>query len=244
MSNNFLRLKILFTIFILVLADQIIKNAALAFLVIPQRINDLLSWEIYKNYGIAFGLPISSNLFYFAAIIFLLFIFVGWKKRVWGNWRELGREKIFAASLIIAGALGNIIDRVKFGYIIDYLDIGGMLIFNLADVFITAGVLIFLSNYFLNPGFIRKSHKKTIYAILFTVLGIIISFLVHAVIEIWYIGLLISDFGKYGFGLAWPFWYFIHSVLTILLFVTGAAFGYTQGKYWWRILYESNKIIL
>lgn len=139
MFNKSLRLKILFTIFILVLADQIIKNAALAFLSMPRPINDFLSFEIYRNYGIAFGLPVSAGVFYFAIFVFLIFIFWAWKKGIFGDWREADKRKICALSLVAAGALGNIIDRMRLGYIIDYINIGNMLVFNLADAMILIG---------------------------------------------------------------------------------------------------------
>lgn len=149
MLDKFLRLKIFFSIFILVFIDQISKNAALAFLAMPRMINDFLSLEIYENRGIAFGLPISANSFYFNVFVFLIFIFLGWKKKVFGDWREMDREKLFAAALIAAGALGNMIDRVRFGYIIDYISIGGMLVFNLADMMIIMGVLLLFRDLFL-----------------------------------------------------------------------------------------------
>lgn len=154
MLNKFLRLKILFAIFVLVIMDQIFKNAALAFLIMTRRINDFLSLEIYKNYGIALGLPVSASLFYFAVLVFLIFIFFGWKKKVWGDWREDDKGKICAAILIFAGAIGNIIDRARFGYIIDYINIGGLLVFNLADVFIAVGAIILLEKIF------QKSRSK------------------------------------------------------------------------------------
>lgn len=144
MLNKFLRLKILFAIFVLVIIDQIFKNAALAFLVISRQINDFLSLEIYKNYGIAFGLPVSASAFYFAVFIFLIIFFLGWHKGIFEDWRELNKEKMRAIILILAGVLGNIIDRARWGYIIDYINIGNMLVFNLADVFIAAGTALFL----------------------------------------------------------------------------------------------------
>jgi len=82
--------------------------------------------------------------------------------------------------------------------------------------------------------------KKTIYIILFTFLGILLQFLIHAGIEVWYIGLLISDFPKYGFGLSWPQWFIIHHIATVVLLVAGALFGFWQGKYWWQRIYEKR----
>ena len=80
--------------------------------------------------------------------------------------------------------------------------------------------------------------KKTVYIILFTFLGILLQFIIHGLVESWYIGLLINDFPKYGFGLSWSQWYLIHHILTVILFFAGALFGFWQGKFWWRRIYE------
>ncbi|MBN8817768.1 MAG: signal peptidase II [Sphingomonas sp.] len=68
----------------------------------------------------------------------------------WWMWREKEREDALALGLVLGGAIGNIIDRVRLGYVIDYADlhIGAwrpFLIFNLADAAITIGVLILLA---------------------------------------------------------------------------------------------------
>jgi signal peptidase II len=68
----------------------------------------------------------------------------------WWMWREKERDDALALGLVLGGAIGNIIDRVRLGYVIDYADlhIGAwrpFLIFNLADAAITIGVLILLA---------------------------------------------------------------------------------------------------
>jgi len=80
--------------------------------------------------------------------------------------------------------------------------------------------------------------KKLIYISLFTVLGIVLQFLVHELVEIWYINLLIGDFPKYSLGFSWENWFLIHYVGTIVLLVAGALFGFFQGKFWWRKIYK------
>ncbi len=65
---------------------------------------------------------------------------------VW-MWRERARGDIFALGLVLGGAIGNIVDRVRLGYVVDYADfhIGDFhpfLIFNLADAAITIGVVL------------------------------------------------------------------------------------------------------
>ncbi len=47
---------------------------------------------------------------------------------------------LIAASMIVGGAIGNLIDRFCFGYVIDFLQFGRFPVFNVADSFITVGV--------------------------------------------------------------------------------------------------------
>ncbi|MFZ1565391.1 signal peptidase II, partial [Sphingorhabdus sp.] len=72
---------------------------------------------------------------------------------VW-MWREKLKGDVLALSLILGGALGNIVDRVRYGYVVDYADLHfgafrPFYIFNLADACITIGVLILLARAFL-----------------------------------------------------------------------------------------------
>jgi len=65
-------------------------------------------------------------------------------------WREKARQDVLGLGLILGGALGNITDRIRLGYVIDYADLHfgewrPFLIFNLADAAITIGVLILLA---------------------------------------------------------------------------------------------------
>lgn len=81
---------------------------------------------------------------------------------------------------------------------------------------------------------------KYIYIAAFTILGIFLQFLIHAGIEIWYIGLLISDFATYSMGFTWTQWVIIHNVATVVLHIAGAIFGYWQGRYWWKRIYGNK----
>ena len=82
--------------------------------------------------------------------------------------------------------------------------------------------------------------KKVIYVILFVVLGIIVSFFVHALIEIPVIVLLVSDFEKWGLGLSWGAWETIHDVGAIILLILGIVYGFRQGKHWWKVIYNDK----
>ena len=62
-------------------------------------------------------------------------------------WRERNRVDAFSLGLVLGGALGNITDRVRLGYVADFLDLHfgdwhPFLVFNIADAAITIGVLL------------------------------------------------------------------------------------------------------
>jgi signal peptidase II len=73
-----------------------------------------------------------------------------------GVWivREKQRGDLIALGMILGGALGNILDRVRFGYVVDFADLHfgafrPFLIFNVADAAISIGVVILLLRAFL-----------------------------------------------------------------------------------------------
>jgi signal peptidase II len=62
-------------------------------------------------------------------------------------WRERQRTDVSALGLVLGGAVGNILDRVRFGHVVDYADLHfgtwhPFLVFNVADAAITIGVLL------------------------------------------------------------------------------------------------------
>ena len=64
-------------------------------------------------------------------------------------WRERNRQDAVGLGLILGGAIGNILDRIRFGHVVDFADLHfgdfrPFLVFNVADAAITIGVLILL----------------------------------------------------------------------------------------------------
>jgi signal peptidase II len=64
-------------------------------------------------------------------------------------WREKRRDDCIALALVLGGALGNILDRVRLGYVVDFADlhfgeVHPFLVFNVGDAAITIGVLLLL----------------------------------------------------------------------------------------------------
>lgn len=84
--------------------------------------------------------------------------------------------------------------------------------------------------------------KKAIYIAAFTFFGLQLQFLVRSFIEINYINLLLKDFDTFSLGLNWQQIYIVHYIFSVLMFLLGAAFGFWQGRYWWKYIYVDKKI--
>jgi signal peptidase II len=109
-----------------------------------------LTWV--ENYGVSLGLLTADSvtgrwlLTGLTAAIALGVLF--WL------WRERNRQDVAGLGLILGGAAGNILDRVRFGHVVDFADLHfgtfrPFLVFNIADAAITIGVLILLFRAFL-----------------------------------------------------------------------------------------------
>jgi len=94
-----------------------------------------------QNSGIAFGLFASATV----VVILLTAIAVSAMLVFFG--RSGARHPILpvALGLVIGGSLSNLLDRVRLGYVTDFLDLRYWPAFNLADSFIVIGVLVLLA---------------------------------------------------------------------------------------------------
>ena len=127
---------------ILIGLDQIIKYWALNFLKevnsIPV-INNIFSLTYVENRGAAFGmLQNNQSIFILVAAVASCFgLYYLHSKKV----NNLGKIGIL---LVISGAIGNLIDRVRLGFVVDYLDfhIIWSYVFNLADCFVVVGTIL------------------------------------------------------------------------------------------------------
>ena len=129
------------------LLDQVSKLAVLLFMQTGESISllsDVVRLTFVRNSGAAFGLLSGNRIPFlfttFLAIVALLFLVV--------RSRRTRADLSFYLVLVLAGAIGNMIDRLRFGEVIDFIDIGGKNVrwpvFNVADSAVTVGVLLFL----------------------------------------------------------------------------------------------------
>ncbi len=133
-----------FWIVLLTAIDQILKFIARDYIKPVDSITiipNILNFTYVENRGAAFGLFQNQRWFFiaFAAIMIFVFVYLITYKHV--------QDKLFivAAVLIIAGGIGNIIDRLFLGYVIDYIKVSFFPpVCNFADYCITCGTILLM----------------------------------------------------------------------------------------------------
>ena len=109
-----------------------------------------------QNSGIAFGLFSSAT----AAVIVLTLVAVGWMLFFFARSGARHPALPVALGLLIGGSVSNLVDRVRLGYVTDFLDLRWWPAFNLADASIVIGVVILLGSLLLSDSNSRR-HSDT-----------------------------------------------------------------------------------
>ena len=117
--------------------------------------DSFLNFNLVWNNGIAFGLfSYDQNIYYnvITSVIISVTLVI-----IWITFKSKGLEKI-SYLMIIGGSFGNIFDRLYYSSVIDFIDISynnfHWFIFNVADIFISLGVILLIALEFL------KNEKK------------------------------------------------------------------------------------
>ncbi|MEM5502783.1 MULTISPECIES: signal peptidase II [Ahrensia] len=127
---------------LVVVIDQITKYWVEAQMAYQQQIELLPFFSLFRthNEGIAFSMLRGLGPWPLVLIAVAVVCFVAWLWRSNPSYRWLSH---LAFGLIIGGAIGNIIDRVMYGYVVDmflfYLENWSFAVFNIADVAISVG---------------------------------------------------------------------------------------------------------
>lgn len=100
-------------------------------------------FSLVYNTGIAFGL-FKDNGFVYLVVPVIAIILLVYNVYYYHKFGDLDRWYIIAFSLILGGAIGNLIDRIFFGHVIDFIDFRVWPVFNIADSAITVGAGIIL----------------------------------------------------------------------------------------------------
>ena len=142
------------TVAIVTLAlDQLVKYTVTYPLALKSRLDEgieilpifRLRW--LENRGVSMGFfHADTNVMRW--LLVLMTVVIATFVAIW-MWREKVRPDVAALGLVLGGAIGNIADRIRLGYVVDYADLHfgefrPFLVFNVADAAITIGVLLLL----------------------------------------------------------------------------------------------------
>ncbi|BBB22584.1 signal peptidase II [Abyssogena phaseoliformis symbiont OG214] len=135
---------------LLVVLDQLTKLLAYEYLGIGDSIaiNEFLSLTFAHNYGAAFSFLADSGgwqRYFLSSVSAIASIVIS----VWMLRTSLKHKfKLISLALILSGALGNMIDRIANGFVVDFIDFHyagfNYPIFNFADIFISIGVILLI----------------------------------------------------------------------------------------------------
>jgi signal peptidase II len=140
--NNkiFLNISIIISIFFF---DQISKSYVINFLSLSNTeiyLTSFLNLQLIWNDGVAFGLLSFDNSFYYNLITLLIFLVI----IILLFLLKSQDQYSYFYSMIIGGACGNLIDRIRYSSVPDFIDFHinnfHWFIFNIADIFISLGV--------------------------------------------------------------------------------------------------------
>ncbi|NQJ21233.1 signal peptidase II [Streptococcus suis] len=126
---------------VLIVLDQLVKAwtvANIALDTVEPFLPGFMSLAYLRNYGAAWSI-LQNQQWFFTIVTLVVVTALIWYyiKQIQGNiWT------LFSLSLMIAGALGNFIDRIRLGYVVDmfHLDFINFPVFNVADICLSVGV--------------------------------------------------------------------------------------------------------
>ena len=141
---------------LILLLDRLTKIWALA--VLPENpiaLFPFLHLTYVENTGAAFGMFQNGN----GLLIGVMLVIIAY---ILYSWRALcahGALVRWGAVFILAGAFGNLYDRITLGFVVDFLDLRVWPVFNVADSFITIGACLFACSLF-QGGKRKKTEEK------------------------------------------------------------------------------------
>lgn len=147
-GSNPLFTRALIAAFVLAVVDQLTKWWVVGPLNLPDlgqiELSPIFDLTFVQNRGASFGMlagGMGSRILLSAISIGVATGLIIWLARLHRKWAAVG------IAFVVGGAIGNLIDRVRLGYVIDFLDFSGLYfpwVFNVADVCINVGIAFLL----------------------------------------------------------------------------------------------------
>ena len=136
------------TIFIIIF-DQVTKLMAIKYLKTSPPyiiVDNFFQFHYVENYGAAFGILQNKKIFFVIITLAVIFAITFFLVK---NYYEINGFMRIGLSMLLGGAIGNFIDRLRLGYVVDFISFRlinryDFPVFNIADIFIVAGTGLIL----------------------------------------------------------------------------------------------------
>lgn len=138
-KNIFIFSIALFIVFLDQLTKFIIKKNFELSHSIP-LINNILHFTYVTNTGSAFGLFKGFNLIFVLFSIIVVIVILHYLKKIKQNENLLQ----FSVGLLLGGTIGNLIDRITYGFVVDFIDFRIWPVFNIADSTVTTSAILLI----------------------------------------------------------------------------------------------------
>jgi len=139
------------SIFAILIVDQSLKSLVRLKLAVGESIpliNNIFHITYVTNTGAAFGLFKNSAIFFIIISVVAIVLIAGLILKSIKRAEFMANPRFdLGLIMIISGAIGNLADRLKFGYVIDFIDIRIWPVFNIADTSITIGTMLLILSY-------------------------------------------------------------------------------------------------
>lgn len=103
-------------------------------------IKNILHFTYVTNTGSAFGLFRGFNLIFVLFSIIVVIVILHYLKKIKQNEKVLQ----FSVGLLLGGTIGNLIDRITYGFVVDFIDFRIWPVFNIADSAVTISVILLI----------------------------------------------------------------------------------------------------
>lgn len=126
---------------LIVFLDEFLKYQGITTLPTETEVSSpsIVQFAIHQNWGIAFDIPFKLEF----VIFFSLLIGIGLLHAAYKNWKR-HPDITVATLMILIGALGNLYDRIIYGFTVDYIILFERSAINLSDIVIVTGVFFLL----------------------------------------------------------------------------------------------------
>ena len=160
MIKSFFSIKFVI-IFLIFLIDQVSKYYIINIFEFQNEaiyLSSFLNFQLVWNEGIAFGLLSFENDLYYNSITFVIIIVISILLFLIKN----DDQYSYFYSMIVGGALGNLIDRIRYSSVPDFIDFHisnfHWFVFNIADIFVSLGVIcLIVAEIFFNKNVNEKN---------------------------------------------------------------------------------------